>query len=223
MQALADIIQHFKTVLLTLGMWLIFNPVSPSSHVPITAGHFQVLVKGTLFERINPTEIISKPFTEATLKELQRNYPFMVGQYFELSEGAISDLNRFFHDRVWFHHEGNSDYLTQFSPHPFTLEKGAPQFENCMTFSCPWLNPKWTSKRPELKNLAQEMGSMSLSEVPSRQIFLNPRSNAYRGTVIFSKNPFDLIKQLKAGELQNDAYGKQLILGDAITDLETTH
>jgi hypothetical protein len=212
-------IDDFETVyerLQNKGMWILFNPVNLSPAQPVAAGHFQVMIRESLFERMG-NDLISKKISPALFAEMKTKYPFMVAQYFDLNENSITPLEKFFHDRVWFHYEGSDS--SYFAIRPLSRNHRIPHAENCLTFACPWWNEEWKNQNPLIAQVADEMGSMNLSEVPSRQIFFNPESTAYRGTFFLHQDPTAFLQSLEKDGLATDPDGQQLLLEGSVTPI----
>ena len=193
------------------GIWILTSPTprtdgSPSGHAWMRAGN-------SLFDRFGPN-LRSTAVAEKEFAGIYARVPFVIAQFFELDETSVVNLNRFFHDRTWFHYwsEGfHDEYRTDYAGMPYTRNRNIPNGENCVTFACAWANDRWTKLRPELSIVRDEMGSMTYSEIPIKQVYYNTQSPAYRGTILLSEDP-NLKQRLMTSDLREDPEGRQLLL-----------
>ncbi|MEK6580559.1 MAG: hypothetical protein AABZ55_15155 [Bdellovibrionota bacterium] len=214
--------EKIANILKRKGIWIFLNTSSPDAR--LATGHFSVIAGESYFDRL-PDNYGAQALTSAQsvfdggklqlLSNQLAQGKFVAAQFFEISEKSGSKLEKFYHDRVWFFHENKAPYKTQFVDLPNT-RKGAPAFsENCATFSLCFMSPKWLELRPELKDVQEEMGSMSLSQIPSLQLYNNLDAPSYRSTFIIGENPEELEKLMLVDGLKSDADGHQLLLKSA--------
>ena len=203
-----DQFREHQIQLMQRGFWILTTPSGDEARVK--SAHLLIGTDGAVFNRY-PDEsgvdaMRSFTWVEAMklpmISQMVEN-EFVLAQFFETSAETEQQVEHFFHDRVWNFHARHPDYFTQYVPLPFSRDTQVTLGENCLTFSFPEFIQRWTDLRPELKLLEQEMGSMRVSEIPSRQIFLNPLSQAYRGTLLITAHP-DRMRSILTSEASKD-------------------
>ena len=211
--------QEDLVILRGKGLWIFMTPSDILARV--ASGHFLIGTDTHLFNRsvdqAGPQAMTSltweSAFQDPIISGLVQN-DFVMAQYFEIRQESVLALDHFLHDRVWNYHAGHSAYQSQYQPLPFSQGEGQSNCENCLTFTYPWFDSRWTTLRPELKAIAREMGGLRMSEIPSRQVFLNTQASAYRGTLLISSHPDRLIKDLTSdGGASNTALQQLLFEG----------
>ncbi len=201
----------------TKGFWMITNP-SPAGQRLVT-GHASIVIGDSLFNRLSddlgPEAIRSIPVKDvAALFMNSSETPFLVAQFYEVSESSLATLSKFFHDRTWHYHEGLAQWRPRYERLPLSPEMKDVDCENCSLFSWSFLNPRWSIQVPELGDVQSEVGEVIVDQIPLQQIFNNSGSGAYRGTVLVAKNPADTEKFLEDGSFASDPVGAQTFFHD---------
>lgn len=160
------------------------------------------------------SELLKSPHSKSMFEN-----NFYVAQFFELGGSESAVLEKFYHDRVWNFHAAISDYKTKYVPLPFSRNPNETNVENCVTFVYSFLLPEWSARRPEMTSLARQLGSISVDEIPSRQVFLNAENAAYRGTVFITAQPDGLEKAITRSEITEEKNLHQLTLKGPATKI----
>lgn len=192
------------------GIWLFYSP-SPR-HAKIQSGHFSSRVKDTYFARD-----IEMAYPQGILegKTIDRLWideePYYLAQYMELSDASINALHNYFHTRV-LKHKTDPDFKTTYVDLPFSHNKDVADGENCTTFLFTPYVARWLQKFPELEQVHKELGSLSVSDQPYRQIHFNTQSQAYRGSVMIVKDPTSFEASLLDGSFNKTSEGLQMFI-----------
>jgi hypothetical protein len=199
------------------GFWMIMNP-SPAGQRLVT-GHASIVIGDSLFNRLSddlgPEAMRSIPVKDVAALFMNSNEtPFLVAQFYEVSESSLATLSKFFHDRTWHYHEGLAEWRPRYERLPLSPEMKNVDCENCSLFSWSFLDPRWSLQVPELGDIQSEIGEVVVDQIPLQQIFNNSGSRAYRGTVLIAKNPVETEKFLEDGTFSADAVGAQTLFHD---------
>jgi len=196
------------------GFWMIMNP-NPASQ-SLTTGHASILIGDHLFNRLHddlgPEAMRSVPVQDvAALFLNSADTPYLVAQFYEVSESSLATLEKFYHDRVWFYHQGRAAWRPRYERLPLSPEKRDTDCENCSLFSWSFLDPKWSARVPELGDVQAEVGQVLVDQIPIKQLYNNTQSAAYRATVLISKEPETLRTSLRDGSFSEDPVGAQTL------------
>lgn len=185
------------------GFWVLYSPAGEENSNPV--GHTSLSINDTYF---------TGQYAMQSLKGVNArldNNPYVVAQFIELSPERTQLLDKFMNDRLWFMHQGNPAYKSVYAVLPFSRDASVECGENCITSNLNFLEPKWIQLRPELQQITDEIGKMSVSEIPNRQVWLNTQTPAYRGTVIVTHKPQEATDWMTNGEFNSSHTGKQLL------------
>ncbi|MEO5668836.1 MAG: hypothetical protein ABIR96_12315 [Bdellovibrionota bacterium] len=199
------------------GFWMLMTPNPPGQ--PLATGHTAIAIGDSVFNRLSDDlgseAMRSIPIENAAAALMQSNdTPFLVAQFYELSDSSAAALEKFYHDRVWQYHRGADGWRTSYDRLPLSPKTLTPNCENCSLFSWSFLDPKWTLRAPELRDVQSEVGDMLIDQIPLNQLHNNTKSPAYRATLIVSKSP-DVVKQMiENNSFGEDAAGAQTLFHD---------
>lgn len=185
------------------GFWVVYAPAGMENRNPV--GHTGTVSGNTYF---------TGQYAMGSLGNVGARLDsssYAAAQFFELSDQGAKDLEKFFHDRSWFYHQGNPDYASAYVVLPFSRDAHVPNGDNCVSCAYSFLDPKWIAKRPELGKLTDEMGELTVSEVPNKMVYLNTKSPAYRGTVLVTHNPPEALHWITQGDFNSHHEGSQLL------------
>jgi hypothetical protein len=206
--------KQFKATAETLkhkGFFTFFIPSGEGS--ALAAGHMNVVIDGSFFDR-NLDSQGANAIRSLNLDEfskLFKHYPYAFAQFYELSEGSVTELAHYFHERTWNYHANTRGFKTSYASAPFRANKPLSEVENCTTFSFSFLEPEWQKRYPGLNQVSSEFGDLELNQAPSRQLVNDTKTISYRGSLFITDH-----KKFKRGlfsdGLRNDPLGSQLLL-----------
>ena len=113
------------------GFWVFQTPSDPGQK--LATSHHAIGVNGILFNRLSDDlgENALRSFTPEEVVGLVGMQPYILGQFFELSDEATKVLEKFFHDRVWHYHAKTPGWTSQYDRMPSPSQASAGDCENC--------------------------------------------------------------------------------------------
>lgn len=194
------------------GFWILQNSSGPEQR--LASSHNSLVVGETWFNRLSDDlgehALVSADISSAPFQLLQT--PYVLGQYFDLSEENTEVLLKFFHDRVWHYHAKTPEWHSVYNRHPTAREVTSERCENCSFFSWSFLLEDWHKVVPQLKGLQNEIGEVSVTAIPSKQFFKNTQVKNFRQSFIWGPEKEKLLNSLKDGSFSSDAEGHQSLL-----------
>lgn len=194
------------------GFWMITSPTSANQR--LSTGHASIVVGDHLFNRLSDdlgeNAMRSIPVRQVAAAFMQSNdQPYLIAQFYELSQPSTETLSKFFHDRTWNYHAGKKEWRPTYERLPLGDEGKGKNCENCSLFSWSFMDPKWTEISPELRQVQTEIGEIVVDQLPLHQVYNNAQNGAYRGTILVAKDADGARQALKDDTFTNDALGAQ--------------
>lgn len=194
------------------GFWILQNSSGPNQR--LASSHNSVVVGDTWFNRLSDDlgehALVSVNISSPPSELLQA--PYIMGQFFELSEESAKVLHKFFHDRVWHYHAKTPEWHSIYNRHPTAREVSVERCENCTFFSWSFLLEDWLKVAPELEQIQNEIGAVSVTAIPSQQFFKNTQVRNFRQSFIWGPEKEKLLNSLKDGSFASDTEGHQSLL-----------
>jgi len=194
------------------GFWMLTQPTAANQR--LSTGHAAIIVGDHLFNRLSddlgPDAMRSIPVKEIGAGFMQAHeYPYLIAQFYEVSEKSVETLRKFYHDRTWHYHQGKKEWRPTYERLPLGKEGAGKNCENCSLFSWSFMDPKWSEVAPELKQVQAEVGEILVDQLPLHQVYNNAQNSAYRGTILIAKDSESALKSLKDDTFTNDPLGAQ--------------
>jgi len=193
------------------GFWVMFNP-SPADQ-KLATGHLSLMIGDHVFNRLSddlgPEAMRSYTLQEVGALLYSSEMPYVSAQFFELSESSVAVLEKFYHDRVWNYHAGTTGWKTSYDRLPFDRINQGEACENCSVFSWNFLDPKWQSVEPKMKEVQEEFGQMAVNPIPALQLDKNTLVEPYRMTLLVGQDTKKIEADLASGKFGEETQEAQ--------------
>jgi hypothetical protein len=198
------------------GFWVLFNP-SPADQ-KLATGHLSLLIGDHVFNRfsddLGPEAMRSYKLQEVGALLHSSKMPYVIAQFFELSEESLQILEKFYHDRVWNYHAGVEGWRTVYDRLPFDRIDKGEACENCSVFSWSFLDPSWRAVEPKLKKVQEEFGQAKINPIPALQLDNNTQVEPYRMTFLIGLEPQKIEADLMSSKFGTDTVEAQSFFHD---------